>query len=58
MSGAIKARSAGWDALASRLALRAASLAVSQASAGLLARRQDARRWRSAALLWPLFAKG
>jgi hypothetical protein len=47
-----------FDALAARLAARAGTLAVAHATALLLAARQDARRWRRADLIWPLFAKG
>jgi hypothetical protein len=47
-----------FDALAARLAARAGTLAVAHTTALLLAARQDARRWRRADLVWPLFAKG
>jgi hypothetical protein len=47
-----------FDALAARLAARAATLARAHAAARLLARRGDERRWRRPGLLWPLFAKG
>ena len=47
-----------FDALEVRLELQAAELAKARAREALLARQQDARRWRRADLLWPLFAKG
>ena len=47
-----------FDALATRLERQAAALAEARAREALLARQQDARRWRQADLLWPLFAKG
>lgn len=45
-------------ALADRLESRARDLAEAHAQQQRLARRRDARRWRRAALLWPLFTKG
>ena len=50
----IRAEIAALDALSSRLAARARQLA----EARVLARKAGARRWRRAALLWPLFTKG
>lgn len=46
------------DGFAARLAARAGALAVAHVTTRLLARRGDERRWRRAALVWPLFAKG
>lgn len=45
--------SAAFDRFAARLFDRAKALAAERA----LARRGDPRRWRRAALLWPLFGK-
>lgn len=43
----------------SALALRLRAQAITLAEARIAARRTDpARRWRRAALLWPLFTKG
>ncbi len=42
---------------AARLAARAATLAKAHGESLLRARRNDAARWRSARLLWPLFTK-
>lgn len=50
----IRAEIAAIDALSSRLTARARKLA----EARVLRRRAGARRWRKAALLWPLFMKG
>lgn len=47
--------SAPTDALARQLAQKAEALA--KARAVMMARRRDARRWRKANLLWPLFGK-
>ncbi len=44
--------------LAARLAERARRLAEARMRRLALARRGDPRRWRSARLLWPLFAEG
>ena len=41
-----------------RLAAKAASLAEAKVERDALARRNDPSRWRRAALVWPLFAKG
>lgn len=50
--------SRGFDAWATQLERKAVALAEARARSALLARREDARRWRRAQLLWPLFAKG
>ncbi len=42
---------------AGRLAAGAATLAKAHGESLLRARRNDATRWRSARLLWPLFTK-
>jgi len=42
---------------AARLAARAGKLAAAQAETRHRARRGDARRWRLARLLWPLYTK-
>jgi hypothetical protein len=47
-----------FDALENRLVQQAAALAEARAREAALARQQDARRWRHADLLWPLFGKG
>lgn len=47
----------GFDALAARLAARAAKLAQAHVAGRVLASRRDERRWRSAALVWPLFGR-
>jgi len=57
MSGLIEAE-ADVSALLSRLTAKARSLATAQMQARALAQRGDARRWRRAGLIWPLFAKG
>lgn len=44
--------------LAARLIDRARLLGEAEAERMALARRDDPRRWRKAALLWPLFTKG
>lgn len=41
-----------------RLVARARVLAEARAERAALARRGDPRRWRRAALLWPLIVKG
>ncbi|MBS0481876.1 MAG: hypothetical protein JSR96_06915 [Proteobacteria bacterium] len=45
-------------AVFTRLARRARDLGEAAAANRLLARNDPARRWRQAALLWPLFTKG
>jgi len=45
------------SALVARLAAKAETIAGARAEARLRSRRRDARRWRLAGLLWPLFAK-
>ncbi len=47
-----------FTALAARLERRARDLAEAHVQQRRLARVRDARRWRRAALLWPLFTKG
>ncbi len=47
-----------FDALARRLASKAGTLAVAWATRHRLDARNDESRWRHAALVWPLFAKG
>ncbi|WP_395329955.1 hypothetical protein WBP06_16600 [Novosphingobium sp. BL-8H] len=47
-----------FDALARRLATRAAALATAYAETQALIARADESRWRRAGLVWPLFAKG
>lgn len=47
-----------FEAVAQRLAAKAQAIARTRALRRRLARRADPRRWRLAALLWPLFAKG
>lgn len=49
---------ADFDALARRLTARAKRLATARLAARLLAARRDERRWRRAALVWPLFGQG
>lgn len=44
-------------ALAERLARRAATLAAARSESRIRARRRDGSQWRSADLLWPLFAR-
>jgi len=44
--------------LAKRLTGKAVALAEAHKGAALLQAREDPRRWRRAALLWPLFTKG
>jgi hypothetical protein len=51
------AASSGFDAVAARLRARAAMIGAAFARRQLLAGRNDPRRWRSAKLLWPLFAR-
>ena len=53
----IEAHAERGHALAARLAAKAGRLARAHAEARLRRRRRDARRWRLAGLLWPLFAK-
>jgi hypothetical protein len=48
----------GFADLLKRLAARAGTLAKAKAERDALARRGDPARWRKAALVWPLFAKG
>lgn len=55
--GMIRAEAADAGFVA-RLAARARALAEAHAERRALARRGDPRRWRRAALLWPLFTKG
>ena len=47
-----------FDRLLAALEATAKGLAETRAAELALARRDPARRWRSAALLWPLFTKG
>jgi len=49
---------ADFDALARRLASKAAALAAARATSRRLAARNADSRWRHAGLVWPLFAKG
>ncbi len=49
---------AAFDALAARLTAKAKAIATAAAQSRSLSRRTDPRRWRTAALLWPLFTKG
>ncbi|MCJ2189138.1 hypothetical protein [Novosphingobium beihaiensis] len=58
MSGGLIEAETDFDSLATRLARRARALASAHIAARTLARRDDARRWRRAGLIWPLFAKG
>lgn len=44
-------------AFAARMARKAALLAESRGETAIRARRRDPARWRSARLLWPLFAR-
>ncbi len=44
--------------LAARLTARARILGEAEAARIALTRRGDPRRWRLAALLWPVFTKG
>lgn len=53
----IHARTDKGARLAARLGAKAEALARAHAEARLRRRRRDARRWRLAGLLWPLFAK-
>ena len=46
------------DRLFAALEATATRLAEARAEALALARRDSARRWRSARLVWPLFTKG
>ncbi len=48
----------GFETLAARLTAKARALAEASAESDALARQGGASRWRRAALLWPLFAKG
>jgi hypothetical protein len=48
---------AAFDALGARLTAKAKAIATAAAQSRSLALRTDPRRWRSAALLWPLFTK-
>lgn len=48
----------GPEELALRLAAKAQALAEAKIERDALARRGDPQRWRKAALVWPLFAKG
>ncbi|MFC3101541.1 hypothetical protein [Altererythrobacter lauratis] len=51
----IAARSTTANGFAARLAARAAQIAAAAAESAFRAERGDARRWRRAHLLWPLF---
>jgi hypothetical protein len=51
-------RSAADSGFGARLVARAKALAEARAGRAALARRNDPRRWRRAALLWPLIVKG
>ena len=53
----IEARAERAAALAARLAARAERLGRAYAETKLRRARRDARRWRLAGLIWPLFAK-
>lgn len=58
-SGLIETRvGKAFDALARRLAARAAAIATAHAETQSLTARGDESRWRRADLVWPLFAKG
>jgi hypothetical protein len=54
----ISASIPGFDALAKRLENAARRMAEARLESSALARRGDPRRWRKAALLWPLITKG
>jgi hypothetical protein len=54
----ISASIPGFDALAKRLENAARRIAEARLESLALARRGDPRRWRKAALLWPLITKG
>lgn len=58
MSGGMIEAEADFASLTARLTGKVRTLAVTHIAARALARRGDARRWRRARLLWPLFAKG
>ena len=47
-----------FEALLARLTLHAQQLAEARGEALALERRDPARRWRNARLLWPQFTKG
>lgn len=47
-----------FDSLAARLTQRARALGAAWLQSRAMAARADARRWRRADLLWPLFTKG
>ncbi|MBK6802746.1 hypothetical protein [Novosphingobium sp.] len=49
---------ADFAALLTRLQAQAARLGAARAETLRMERRDPARRWRRAALLWPLFSKG
>ena len=53
----ITAKQIGGARFVARLAAQARRLGEARAEARVRARRGDARRWRLARLLWPLFAK-
>ena len=53
----ITARQIGGARFAARLAEQARRLAEARAEAAVRRHRGDARRWRLARLLWPLFPK-
>ena len=53
----ITARQIGGARFVARLAEQARRLGEARAEARVRERRGDARRWRLARLLWPLFAK-
>ena len=58
MSGGLIDAEAEVDALTVRLTRRARMLAAAYLKSRAMAARTDGRSWRSASLLWPLFAKG
>ena len=53
----IEAKATGQSSLIARLANTAERLALAHAEIRQRALRQDATRWRSAKLLWPLFSR-